>query len=200
MSDSLDEWFRREILVHEDMLTGFIVRVWPRRDERDDIRAETYARVYEAALSSRPHAPKAFLFTTARNLMVGRIRHERIVSISSVGEIDHLSVLVDEISPEQRVSANQELVRLARAFDRLPESCREVIWLRRVHDLSQREVAKKLGVSEKAVEKRVAKASRLLAQFLRSNSLLHRARDVARAHESEGESDDIDEVEHGQGE
>jgi RNA polymerase sigma factor (sigma-70 family) len=199
MSDVLDDWFRREILVHEHMLMGFIVRVWPRRDERDDIRAETYARVYEAALKARPQSPKAFLFATAHNLMVGRIRRERIVSITSAGETDHLNVLVDEISPEQQVSANQELARLARAFDRLPESCRQVIWLRRVHDLSQREVATKLGITEKAVEKRVAKAGRLLAQFLRANSLLHRARDVTQAHGS-SEADGVDEVEHDQGE
>jgi RNA polymerase sigma factor (sigma-70 family) len=200
MADSLDDWFRREILVHEDMLVGFIVRVWPRRDERDDIRAETYARVYEAALTQRPRSPKAFLFTTARNLMADRVRRERIVSITAAGETDYWNVLVDEISPEPRVSANQELVRLARAFDRLPETCREVLWLRRVHDLSQREVAEKLGLTEKAIEKRVAKAGRLLAQYLRSNSLLHRARTALSSTASQaGVVEDQDEVEHGQG-
>jgi RNA polymerase sigma factor (sigma-70 family) len=198
MADSLDDWFRREIIPHEDILMGYLTRVWPRRDERDDIRAETYARVYEAALTQRPQAPKAFLFATARNLMADRIRRERIVSIHSAGETDYLNVLVDEISPEQRVSANQELVRLARAFDHLPESCREVIWLRRVHDLPQKEVAHRLGVTEKAVEKRIAKAGRLLAQYLRANTLLHRATEARAAHETEGD-DRNNEVEHGQG-
>jgi DNA-directed RNA polymerase specialized sigma24 family protein len=37
--------------------------------------------VYEAARHARPHAPKAFLFATARHLMADRIRRERIVSI-----------------------------------------------------------------------------------------------------------------------
>lgn len=198
MPDSLDDWFRREILPHEDILMGYLIRVWPRRDERDDIRAETYARVYEAALTQRPQTPKAFLFTTARNLMADRIRRERIVSIHSAGDTDYLNVLVDEISPEQRVSANQELVRLARAFDHLPETCREVIWLRRVHDLPQKEVANRLGVTEKAVEKRIAKAGRLLAQYLRANTLLHRASEARPLHETE-EDDRHDEVEHGQG-
>jgi RNA polymerase sigma-70 factor (ECF subfamily) len=196
MSDSLDDWFRREIMVHEDMLVGFIVRAWPRRDERDDIRAETYARVYEAARGSLPRSPKTFLFTTARNLMADKVRRERVVSIIAAGETDYWNVLVDEISPEQRVSANQELARLARAFDHLPESCREVIWLRRIHDLSQKEVADKLGLTEKAVEKRVAKAGRLLAQYLRSNTLLHRANQLK---SSNADDDSHEEVEHGQG-
>ena len=97
---------------------------WPRRDEREDIRYEAYARVYEAAIKSRPTSPKAFLFTTTRNLMADRIRRERIVSVSAGGDSDYLDVLVDEISPEQRVGASQEMARLARAFDRLTPKCR----------------------------------------------------------------------------
>ena len=194
MSDTVDDWFCLEILPHEDVLMGYIHRVWPRRDERDDIRAETYARVYEAALAARPQTPKAFLFTTARNLMADRLRRERIVSINAAGETDYWNVLIDEISPEQRVSAHQELVRLARAFDHLPETCREVVWLRRVHELSQKEVANRLGLTEKAVEKRIAKAGRLLAQYLRANTLLHRAGESRQSLEPYN-----DEAEHGHG-
>ncbi|MFC3658285.1 sigma factor-like helix-turn-helix DNA-binding protein [Xanthomonas hyacinthi] len=38
-----------------------------------------------------------------------------------------------------------------------------MIWLRRVEELSQKEVAVRLGISEKTVEKHVAKGMRLLA-------------------------------------
>src|ERR1700736_2548893 len=131
---SLHTWFKREILSHEEILMRFLSRVWPRRDEVPDIRQESYARVYEAAQKSRPQAPKAFLFATAKHLMADRLRRERIVSIQAGGENEYLNVLIDEISPEQRVGANQELVRLARAFDRLSPKCRGIIWLRRVKE------------------------------------------------------------------
>ena len=153
----------------------FLARVWPRRDEREDIRHDAYARIYEAAKKTRPRLPKAFLFATVRHLMVDRIRRERIVSIQAVAEIDSFAVLIDEISPEQQVSATQELAVLARAFDRLSEKCREVVWLRRVLDFSQREVAEKLGLTEKAVEKRLATAGRMMAQHMRTNTLPARA-------------------------
>src|SRR5688572_20250107 len=135
MGEHLDTWFKREILSQEAILMRFIARVWPRRDEVADLRQETYARVYEAAREVRPLSPKAFLFATARHLMADRIRRERIVSIRAGGDINDLNVLVDEISPEQRVGAHQELARLARAFDRLSAKCREVVWLRRVKGL-----------------------------------------------------------------
>jgi RNA polymerase sigma factor (sigma-70 family) len=191
MEEPLDSWFKREILVHEGILMRFLARVWRRRNELADIRQEAYARVYEAAQKARPRAPKAFLFTTARNLMVDRIRRERIVSIQAGGENDYLNVLIDEISPEQRVGANQELVRLARAFDRLPSKCREVVWLRRVKELSQREVADRMGLAEKTIEKHLRQGARLLAQYMHSHSLMPRPLG------SEAGARDDDETEHG---
>jgi RNA polymerase sigma factor (sigma-70 family) len=169
MEETLDSWFKREILTHEGMLMRFLSRVWSRRDEHPDIRQEAYARVYEAARKGRPLAPKAFLFSTARNLMADRVRRERIVSIQASGEKEYLNVLVDEVSPERRVSASQELERLARAFDRLSPHCREVIWLRRVKDLSQKEVAHRMGLAEKTIEKHLREGARLLAQYMRAH-------------------------------
>jgi RNA polymerase sigma factor (sigma-70 family) len=193
MEEPLDTWFKREILLHEDILMRFLARVWPRRDELPDIRQEAYARVYEAAQKARPQAPKAFLFTTARHLMADRIRRERIVSIQAGGESDYLNVLVDEISPEQRVSGNQELVRLARAFDRLSPNCREVVWLRRVKELSQKEVADRMGLAEKTIEKYLRQGARLLAHYMRTQAL------TIRALESDADARDDDESEHEHG-
>lgn len=171
MEEPLDSWFKREILSHEDILMRFLSRVWPRRDELPDIRQEAYARIYEAAQKGRPHAPKAFLFATARHLMADRVRRERVVSIQAGGENEYLNVLIDEISPEQRVVASQELARLARAFDRLSAKCREVVWLRRVKELSQKEVADRLGLAEKTVEKHLRTGVRLLAHHMRTGAL-----------------------------
>jgi DNA-directed RNA polymerase specialized sigma24 family protein len=62
------------------------------------------------------------------------------------------------------------LKRLATAFDRLPAKCREVIWLRRVQEFSQREVAVQLRITESAVEKHISRAVRLLNVELRRES------------------------------
>jgi len=166
MAESLDAWFKREILGHEAALLRYLMRVWPRKHEVDDLRQETYARVYQAARNLRPTSPRAFLFTTAHHLITDRVRRERIVSIEAVGDLEALDVSVDEITTEQRVSARQELKRLAQALDRLPPRCRTVIWLRRVEGLSQKEVAERLGVSVKAIEQQVSKGGRLLAQYM----------------------------------
>jgi RNA polymerase sigma factor (sigma-70 family) len=188
VSEVVEQWFAREILIHEASLTRYLTRVWPSRADVADLRQEIYVRVFEAALVAFPTHPKAFLFTTARHLMTDHYRRNRIVFIGMRGDLDGLNVLIDERSPEQRLSGHQELGRLAQAFDQLPQKCRTVMWLRKVEQLSQREVAERLGVGEKAVEKQVARGMRLLAQ-----SVLAAERTTARG---EAEIDDP-EADHG---
>jgi RNA polymerase sigma factor (sigma-70 family) len=171
MDESLKGWFVREILVHEAALVRYLKRAWGDRHEVPDLRQEIYARVFDAARRSRPQFPKSFLFTTARNLMADRARHARVVSIEAAGDLESLNVLVDELSPERRHEGRQELKRLAHAFNLLPPKCREVVWLRRVDEMSQREVAEHLGISEKTVEMQMLKGMRRVADALFGSDL-----------------------------
>lgn len=162
MNDTVEQWFAREILPHERSLVRYLTRVWPNRDDVCDLRQEIYVRVFEYAQKTRPNLPKSYLFTTARHLMTDRLRRKRVIFIGARGDLDQLNVLVDELSPEHRLTSIQELQQLAHAFDSLPTKCRTVMWLRKVEQLSQKEVAARLGVREKAVEKQVARGMRLL--------------------------------------
>jgi len=166
MDNDLDAWFAADILSHEAALVQYLRRAWPHPDEIHDLRQEVYVRVYEAAGKARPHQPKSFLFATARHLMTDRLRRGRVVSIEPVGDFESLNVLIDECSPERRLGARQNLRRLAEAFDRLPERCREAVWLRRVEELPQKQVAQRMGITEKTVEKHLMKGVQLLADAL----------------------------------
>jgi RNA polymerase sigma-70 factor (ECF subfamily) len=170
MGESVDAWFVREVLAHEPALMRFLHRNWRDHDEVSDLRQEIYVRVYEAAARQLPDSPKSFLFATARNLLADRVRRQRIVSITAVGDLEQLNVLEDELDPDRWFSGREALARLARALDRLPDRCREVVWLRRVEDLPQKEIARRLGISEKTVEKHIAKGSRLMADHFHAES------------------------------
>jgi RNA polymerase sigma factor (sigma-70 family) len=162
--NDLDHWFATEILPYEGLLVGYLTRVWPNNSDVLDLRQDIYVRVYESARRNRPTSPKAFLFATARNLMTDRVRHSRVVSIESTADFEDSNVLIDEMSPERHLGAHQELRRLAAALDSLSDKCRNVIWLRRVEGLSQRETAQRLGLDEGAVESQLGRGVRALAQ------------------------------------
>src|SRR5690606_21841572 len=109
MATELDAWFVREILVHEEALMRYLSRCWPRRDEVHDLRQETYVRVYQAAARALPLQPKAFLFTSARNLMADHLRRARVVSIEPMGDLEPWHVLMDDLSPERWCGGRQVL-------------------------------------------------------------------------------------------
>lgn len=166
MKQSVDQWFASQILPHEAALMRYLRRAWSRTADIQDLRQETYARVYESALESLPRSPKSFLFATARNLIVDRLRRDRIVSIDYTQDMASLSVMVDELSPDRRLSARQELQCLAEAYGKLSEMARAVIWLRRVEGLSQREAAQRLGIHEGALESYMWRGLQAMADAL----------------------------------
>lgn len=166
MDKALELWFRQEILVHEAALVRFLARKWTNMNDVQDIRHDIYVRILEAAERQRPNSPKAFLFGVARHLLIDRARRDRIVAIDLLEDMDALNVLIDEMSPERHTTGRQQLQRLSSLFDRLPARCREVVWMRRIEDLPQKEIASRLGIAEATVEKHLVRGIGLLANAL----------------------------------
>jgi RNA polymerase sigma factor (sigma-70 family) len=164
MDGDLKNWFASAILPHQAPLTGYLRRVCKSSSEVPDLLQETLVRVYESAAKSRPRFPKTFLFTTARNLLIDKLRRERVVSIDYTPKTISLDLPIDELSPERRLAALQDLQQLTRAFESLPEKTRSVIWLRRVAGMSQRETAAILGIEEGALEGHMTRGMRSLAK------------------------------------
>lgn len=166
MDETLNDWFVREVLPHEAALMRYLSKNWPWREDMHDLRQETYVRMYEAAARGKPVHPRSFLFSTARHLLIDRARRGRVVSIDLMGDSHSLDILVDELTPDRQMRAREELRLVARAYKRLPARCREVVWLRRVAELSQKEVARRLGIGERTVETHLMKGMKALADTL----------------------------------
>lgn len=179
-SSGADSWFVQEVLPLEAALMRYLRRNWRDEAEIPDLRQEVYVRVYDKALSTIPAQAKPFVFMTAKNLIIDRVRRLRVVSIETVSDIDALDVTVDELTSDRIVSARQELRRLQAALELLPPRCREVVALRRIEGLSQRQVAARLAIKEDTVEHHLAKGMRALADALSERKI---AKDATQLHE-----------------
>jgi RNA polymerase sigma factor (sigma-70 family) len=167
---ALDDWFVGEVLPLEAALMRFLRRNWRVEADIVDLRQEIYARVCEAALNAQPVNAKAFVFTTARNLLIDRTRHARVVPLEVAAELDGRAFGSDELTPDRHLTARDELRRLQAGLAQLPARCREVVVLRKVHGLSQREVAARMGIREDTVERQTAQGMRALADFMLGGS------------------------------
>jgi RNA polymerase sigma-70 factor (ECF subfamily) len=155
-----------QILPHEADARAWLRRSGAAAADIDDVIQETYCRL--AALESVAHIVngRAYFFRTARNIAIEKIRRARIVRIDCVTEIDALNVVDDEPSPERVVAGRRELGRVQQLIEGLPERCRQIFTLRRIHGLSQRETALRLGVTENVVEMQSARGLRLILRAL----------------------------------
>lgn len=155
-----------QILPHEADVRAWLARSGGAAADIDDIVQETYCRL--AALDSTAHIAngRAYFFRMARNISIEKIRRARIVRIDCITEIDALNVVDDEPSPERVVASRRELGRVRRLIEDLPERCRQIFTLRRIHGLSQKEIAARLGVTENVVETQAARGLRLILRAL----------------------------------
>lgn len=163
---TIDEWFIQDVLPLEPLLTRFLKRNWRNDAEIPDLRQETYMRVYDAARRELPLQIRPFLLQVARNLVIDRLRSQSVVSLETMADFDWQNVLDDKPLSEAYVSARQELRLLQTALDDLPPRCRQVVAMRKIQGLSQKEVAEQMGVTVDTVENHVAKGMRLLADAM----------------------------------
>ena len=161
-----DVWFAVEVLPLESALMQFLQHNWRNKSDIYDLRQEIYVRVYEAARKQIPWPARPFVFTVARNLLINRVRRERIVTIESVVDLDALDVAIDTPGPDRSAIAREELRRLQIAIDHLPPRCREAVVFGRIEGLSGQEIAQRMGISEAAVSKHLAVGMFALANVL----------------------------------
>ena len=154
-SESRTEIFTKLFAESREALHRYIRRFVGSSETAKEIVQEAFLRTYRQRESVT--TLRAFLFSTARNLAANEYRHRRIVERGAVRDF------ADSWVPTQRESLEAELLRdernrlIQEAIDRLPPQCRAAFTLRVFHECSYKEVADRLGISAKTVEKHIAR-------------------------------------------
>jgi RNA polymerase sigma-70 factor (ECF subfamily) len=159
-------WFAEEVQPHAGELRAWLRGKFPALADPDNMVQESLTRVWRAHESGAVQSPKALLFTTARHLALDELRRRQIVTFEAVAEIADLPVYEDVPNAADTAAHNQELEILTKAIQSLPDRCRQVLTLRKIYGLSQREIAERLGIAEHTVEAQVAIGMRKCAVFL----------------------------------
>jgi RNA polymerase sigma factor (sigma-70 family) len=170
-------WFAAEVQPHDASLRSWLRGQYPALEEIDDLMQETYARLLRmhAAEPKRLHAVKPLLFAIARNLALDHLRRRQIVKMEAWPE-DEEAVAEDRPGVDEVVSRRQELELLTEAIQALPERCRQVLTLRKIYGLSQKEIARQLGIAEHTVEAHVGAGLRRCTEYFARLGMVERRR------------------------
>jgi RNA polymerase sigma factor (sigma-70 family) len=166
----LHTWFVREVLPLEAALRGYLRNNRQNSADIADLLQEIYVRVYEAARNELPKSTKSFVFTTAHNLLVNRIKREKVIPLTTVENLEALGVAADAPGPDETTIAREELRRVQAALDQIAPRSKEAIVLRQVEGLSGREIALRMGIAEKTAKRHLSLGVRALAAILYGDS------------------------------
>ena len=160
------EWFANEVHRHDSQLKSYLRGSFPAMREVDDVVQESYLRVWRVQAMQPIRSAKAFLFTVARRLALDALRHGRVSPLIAVPDLAALDVMADGATSAETACANEEIALMAEALDALPPRCREIIVLRKFQNLPQKEVGRRLGISELTVQEQVYRGLRRMEKSL----------------------------------
>ena len=165
-------WFAEEVQPHEPELRAFLHRHFPTVQDIDDLVQEAYLRLIRARSTGAIAEPRAYLFQTARNAAYDLFRRKRVVLLDDLAERHRPSVVEDSPDAAEIFSHAQEIELLVESIHALPPRCREVLTLRKLHGLSYREIAARLGISEHTVNAQLAIGIVRCRQFLEARGMI----------------------------
>jgi len=135
----------RDDMISQDIVQEVFVKVWENKAEIESLNLE------------------AFLFRLVRNRCIDYIKHLKVVN-NRMSEIQILSKYeelyrIDFIGNEPYVLIEKELeTKIEKTIQSLPERCREVFILSRINGLKNKEIAEKLNINIKNVERHLTRA------------------------------------------
>jgi RNA polymerase sigma-70 factor (ECF subfamily) len=110
---------------------------------------------------------KAYLHRAIRNTCINHLQKKKLVPIEEqTDRVDHAPSIQQQL---QSIDL-EKMVQVA--ISKMPEACRTIFLLRRMDELSLKEIASELNISTKTVENQLTKARKILAQYLKAVLIL----------------------------
>jgi RNA polymerase sigma factor (sigma-70 family) len=152
------ELIERLFREHNEALIRFLALRLRSQQEAREVAQEAYVRLLNLDRPGAVSFLRAFLFKTAANLAVDRIRREQTARHAT-----QTGVLLDSLggppTPEQLAASADEICLLERLLEELPAKCRRAFLLYRIHGLDFDEIAAQMGLGERMVRTYVARAT-----------------------------------------
>ena len=122
-----------DIALSEDLSQDVFIKLWSKRDE---VNLETV---------------KSYIYTIANNMLLNKIRHDKVV----LNFVERHKTRQEEKSPQFKLEEKEFKQRLENIISAMPEKQRVVFLMNRIDELTYKEIADRLELSVKAIEKRM---------------------------------------------
>lgn len=120
-------------------------------EKAEDYSQEALVKLWENCKDIIFEKAKSFLYTVAHRLMLDQFRHDKVV----LNFTKNNTLSMHTPDPDFELREKEFEAHLEKAISELPEGQREAFLMNRIDKMTYTEIADLLGISVKAVEKRI---------------------------------------------
>ena len=161
-NDGSQQTLEAIFIQHRQQLRETAEAIVGTRHLAEDVIQSAYVKVLELSQESEVLKPAAYCFQIVRNLAIDYQRRRSLESQFFKDESLGLSITSLAGSPEHQLISRQRIMMVEKALSVLPERTRTAFMLYRLSGLTQREIAKRLGVSSTLVNFMIRDAVNIL--------------------------------------
>ena len=149
--------FKKLYFLYAKSLKSFLIFRYQNVEQAEDVAQDAFVKLWENCKDISYDKAKSYLYTVANNAFLNIKKHEQV-------KINHQSTHANSTneSPEFLLLEQEFYAKLKKVIDQLPKKQREVFLLNRMEKLKYKEIALKLDISVKAVEKRMHLALKII--------------------------------------
>jgi len=135
-----------------DSVRSYLFYRGAEKEQASDLAQDVFLRIWEKQLDIDPKTTLGLLYKIAGDMFVSQYRRENL-------EMNYRKSLkkdTSDISPEEQLLYNELFANYTKALTALPEKQRTVFMMSRMEGLKYQEIAERLNLSVKAIEKRMS--------------------------------------------
>jgi RNA polymerase sigma-70 factor (ECF subfamily) len=145
-----------------DSVRSYLYYRGAEKEQASDLAQDVFLRIWEKQLNIDPKTALRLLYKIANDMFISRYRREEL-------EMNYRKSLKKDtvdFSPEDQLRYNELFANYTKALAALSEKQRTVFLMARMEGLKYQEIAERLNLSVKAIEKRMSIALACLRKAL----------------------------------
>lgn len=150
--------FERAFDLYYTSVRNFLYYKTSQSELAEDVAQDAFVKLWETRDKIDKSSIKAYVFTIANNLAINQLKRDQLKFKFFKLQVDKTDIK----TPEYLLEMQEFDQKLQDSLAKIPDGAREVFLMNRIDGLKYREIAEMLGLSMKAVEKRMSRALTVL--------------------------------------
>ncbi|MBZ9651977.1 RNA polymerase sigma factor [Psychroflexus montanilacus] len=147
--------YEKVYTTYSELINNYFYYKFGNQEMAEESVQEAFIKLWENCKKVPFTKAKSFLFTVANNLSLNRYKHRQVV-LKYASTVPQRTENLE--TPDYKMEEEEFKKKLEKAIQNLSEKQRTAFLLHRIDEKSYKEIAEILGISVKAVEKRMQKA------------------------------------------